>query len=205
MIWLVKIAFCHVLKVLCHGSALTKRSSSSAFHMVDCCVSSQIIISYIALGSNLGNRLEHLQVGAQLLEAHQGIRITGKSRIFETEPVGGPDNQGAYLNAVVKLKSQFTARHLLDVLLEVEHQRGRVRSERWGPRTLDLDLLIHGLEIIDEPGLIVPHPRLHERAFVLEPLGDLAPELEVPGLDLTVRTLQAQVGSAGVWATDLEF
>jgi 2-amino-4-hydroxy-6-hydroxymethyldihydropteridine diphosphokinase len=176
--------------------------------MVDCGVSSQhspTIISYIALGSNLGDRLEHLRHGARLLEVHQGLRITGKSRIFETEPVGGPDNQGAYLNAVVRLESQFTARHLLDVLLETELQRGRVRSERWGPRTLDLDLLIHGLEMIDEPGLIVPHPRLHERAFVLEPLGDLVAELEVPGLDLTVKSLQARVGSEGVWATNLEF
>jgi 2-amino-4-hydroxy-6-hydroxymethyldihydropteridine diphosphokinase len=176
--------------------------------MVDCGVSSQhsaTIISYIALGSNLGDRLEHLQIGAQLLEVHQGIRITGKSRIFETEPVGGPDNQGAYLNAVARLESRFSARDLLNILLEVEHLRGRVRSERWGPRTLDLDLLIHGLERIDEPGLIVPHPRLHERAFVLEPLADLAPELEVPGLGLTVKSLQTRVGSQGVWPTDLEF
>jgi 2-amino-4-hydroxy-6-hydroxymethyldihydropteridine diphosphokinase len=181
--------------------------------MVDCGVSSQqstnLITSYIALGSNLGDRLEHLQSGAQLLEhlqiGAQLIRITGKSRIFETEPVGGPDNQGAYLNAVVRLESQFTARHLLDVLLEVEHLRGRVRSERWGPRTLDLDLLIHGLEVIHKPGLIVPHPRLHERAFVLEPLADLAPDLEIPGLGLTVKSLQARVGSAGVWPTTLEF
>jgi 2-amino-4-hydroxy-6-hydroxymethyldihydropteridine diphosphokinase len=172
--------------------------------MVDCGVSSQTI-SYIALGSNLGDRLGHLQAGAQLLEAHQGIRTTGKSRIFETDPVGGPDNQGAYLNAVVRLESRFTARQLLDVLLEIELQRGRVRSERWGPRTLDLDLLIHGLKVIHESGLIVPHPRLHERAFVLEPLADLAPDLEVPGFGLTVKSLQARVGSEGVWATDLEF
>lgn len=176
--------------------------------MVDYGVSSQrspTIISYIALGSNLGDRLEHLQIGAQLLEAHQGVRVTDKSRIFETEPVGGPDNQGAYLNAVVRLESRFSARHLLNVLLEVEHQRGRVRSERWGPRTLDLDLLIHGLERIDEPGLIVPHPRLHERAFVLEPLADLAPDLEIPGLRTTVQALRTRVGSAGVWPTDLGF
>jgi 2-amino-4-hydroxy-6-hydroxymethyldihydropteridine diphosphokinase len=178
--------------------------------MVDCIVSSQHFasaktISYIALGSNLGDRLEHLQAGAQLLEAHQGIRITGKSRIFETEPVGGPDNQGAYLNAVVRLESRFSARNLLNILLEVEHLRGRVRSERWGPRTLDLDLLIHGLETIDEPGLIVPHPRLHERAFVLEPLADLAPDLEIPGFRTTVQDLQARVGSEGVWPTELEF
>jgi 2-amino-4-hydroxy-6-hydroxymethyldihydropteridine diphosphokinase len=176
--------------------------------MVDCGVSSQhspTIISYIALGSNLGDRLEHLRHGARLLEVHQGLRITGKSRIFETEPVGGPDNQGAYLNAVARLESRFSARDLLNILLEVEHLRGRVRSERWGPRTLDLDLLIHGFETIDEPGLIVPHPRLHERAFVLEPLGDLVAELEVPGLGETVRALQARVGSEGVWPTTLEF
>ena len=178
--------------------------------MVDCTVSSQHststqITSYIALGSNLGDRLEHLRIGAQLLEAHNGIRIACKSRIFETEPVGGPDHQGAYLNAVVRLESRYSARALLNILLETELQRGRVRSERWGPRTLDLDLLIHGFEVIDEPGLIVPHPRLHERAFVLEPLADLAPDLEIPGLGLTVKSLQARVGSEGVWATRLEF
>ena len=183
--------------------------------MVDCGVSSQhsesqITISHIALGSNLGDRLEHLQAGAQLLEhpeirAYQGIRISGKSRIFETEPVGGPDNQGAYLNAVVRLESRFSARDLLNILLEIELMRGRVRSERWGPRTLDLDLLIHGLEVIHEPGLIVPHPRLHERAFVLEPLADLAPNLEIPGLGTTVQDLRARVGSEGVWPTELEF
>jgi 2-amino-4-hydroxy-6-hydroxymethyldihydropteridine diphosphokinase len=181
--------------------------------MVDCAVSSQqsttSITSYVALGSNLGDRLEHLQAGAQLLEhpqiGAQRIRITGKSRIFETKPVGGPDDQGAYLNAVVRLESRFSARDLLNILLETELQRGRVRSERWGPRTLDLDLLIHGLEQIDEPGLIVPHPRLHERAFVLEPLADLAPDLEIPGLGLMVKSLQARVGSEGVWATKLEF
>jgi 2-amino-4-hydroxy-6-hydroxymethyldihydropteridine diphosphokinase len=109
------------------------------------------------------------------------------------------------LNAVVRLESRFAARRLLDLLLEVEHLRGRVRSERWGPRTLDLDLLIHSSETIDEPGLIVPHPRLHERAFVLEPLADLAPDLEIPGLGLMVKALQARVGSEGVWATKLEF
>ena len=163
------------------------------------------ITSYIALGSNLGDRLEHLQIGTQLLEDYPSIRITGKSRIFETEPVGGPDNQGAYLNAVLRLESRLSARDLLNILLETELQRGRVRSERWGPRTLDLDLLIHGFEVIDEPGLIVPHPRLHERAFVLEPLADLAPDLEIPGLGLTVKSLQARVGSEGVWATRLEF
>ena len=177
--------------------------------MVDCGMGSQHlstqIISYIALGSNLGDRLEHLQIGARLLEAHEGIRTIGKSRIFETEPVGGPDHQGAYLNAVLRLESRYSARDLLNILLETELQRGRVRSERWGPRTLDLDLLIHGFEVIDEPGLIVPHPRLHERAFVLEPLADLAPDLEIPGLGLTVKSLQARVGSEGVWATRLEF
>ena len=178
--------------------------------MVDCIVSSQHFasaktISYIALGSNLGDRLEHLQNGVRLIEAQRGVHISDKSRIFETEPVGGPDNQGAYLNAVVRLESRFSARDLLNFLLEVELMRGRVRSERWGPRTLDLDLLIHGPEIIDEPGLIVPHPRLHERAFVLEPLSDLAPNLEIPGLGTTVQDLRTRVGSAGVWATSLEF
>jgi 2-amino-4-hydroxy-6-hydroxymethyldihydropteridine diphosphokinase len=161
-------------------------------------------MAFIAFGSNLGDRLGHLHAGRLGLEAHAGIVIS-KSRVFETDPVGGPDNQGAYLNAVVELETELEAHDLLRVLLEIERSRGRERRERWGPRTLDLDVLLYGDQIIQTPDLTVPHPRLHERAFVLEPLGDLVPDLEIPGLERTVNGLRSSVGSAGVWATDLEF
>lgn len=160
--------------------------------------------AFIAFGSNLGGRLEHLREGRKELEARAGV-VSGESRIFETEPVGGPDHQGAYLNAVVRLETGLPAHDLLRVLLEIEKLRGRERQERWGPRTLDLDLLLYSLEIIIEPELTVPHPRLHERAFVLEPLCDLAPNLEIPGVGRTVNDLLSRLDSSDVWATSFTF
>ena len=172
--------------------------------MSDCGVHSPSpVTAFIALGSNLGDRLAYLRHGVLALETHPHVTITDKSRIFETGPVGGPDNQGKYLNAVVQLETTLGARDLLNTLLEIERVEGRVRVTRWGPRTLDLDVLLYGLEVIDEPGLTVPHPRLHERAFVLEPLSDLAPGLEVPGLGVTVSKLRSGVDASDVWPTDL--
>ena len=105
--------------------------------------------------------------------------IEAVSALYETEPIGGSD-QGSYLNAVVVLITDLTARELLDACLAIEATRGRERRERWGPRTLDLDLLLHGDSVLDEPGLTVPHPRLTQRRFVLEPLVDAWPEAALP-------------------------
>jgi 2-amino-4-hydroxy-6-hydroxymethyldihydropteridine diphosphokinase len=102
------------------------------------------------------------------------------SGIRETEPVG-PVVQGPYLNGALRIETALAPRQLLERLLAVESRLGRVRAERWGPRTIDLDLLVYADETIDEPGLTVPHPRLHERRFVLEPLAELDPALEIPG------------------------
>jgi 2-amino-4-hydroxy-6-hydroxymethyldihydropteridine diphosphokinase len=102
------------------------------------------------------------------------------SELHETDPVGVVD-QPRFLNGAVEVDTRRTPRELLDLLLEIERSLGRVRAERWGPRTVDLDLLVYGDEVVDEPGLRVPHPHLHERRFALEPLADLDPELEVPG------------------------
>jgi 2-amino-4-hydroxy-6-hydroxymethyldihydropteridine diphosphokinase len=161
--------------------------------------------AFIAIGSNLGERLEHLRAAVNALEALPKTQVIGKSRIYETEPVGGPDNQGAYLNAVVQLETRLKPRELLEALLEIERSRGRVRTARWGPRTLDLDVLLYGPRIIHQDHLTVPHPRLHERAFVLEPLHDLAPDLEIPGLGVTVAELRERVDRSGVWASALEW
>jgi 2-amino-4-hydroxy-6-hydroxymethyldihydropteridine diphosphokinase len=109
-----------------------------------------------------------------------GVDVTAVSEIRETEPVG-PVEQGAFLNGAVRIETDLGPRELLERLLAVEQRLGRVREERWGPRTIDLDLLLYGDEAVDEPGLTVPHPRLHERRFALEPLADLAPSLEIPG------------------------
>lgn len=116
-----------------------------------------------------------------LLAAADGVEVVEVSQLRETDPVGVVD-QPPFLNGAVAVDTSLTPRELLEVLLSVERELGRVRTERWGPRTIDLDLLVYADEIVDEPGLRVPHPRLHERRFALEPLAELAPDLHVPGL-----------------------
>ena len=134
--------------------------------------------AYLGLGSNLGDRLANLQRAVDLLDATPGIRVERTSSVYETDPVGPP--QPDYLNAVAELRTTLTARALLEACLAVEQALGRVRDERWGPRTLDVDVLTYGDERIDEPGLTVPHPRMHERAFVLIPLRELEPDPPLP-------------------------
>lgn len=153
--------------------------------------------AYIALGSNLGDREAHLTAAIEALRARPGVRITAVSRVYETAPVGPPP-QGPYLNAVVRLRTRLAPRELLAALLEIEAAEGRQReSGRWGARTLDLDLLFYGSLEVDEPGLCVPHPRLHERAFVLAPLRDVAPDLVHPRLGKTVAELAENARAPG--------
>lgn len=135
---------------------------------------------YVGLGANLGDREESLRRAVDLLDGHAEIAVLAVSEIRETEP-WGPVVQPPYLNGVVALETELDPRELLDVLLEAERRLGRVRAERFGPRTIDLDLLLYGDVVLDEPGLTLPHPRLHERRFVLEPLAELEPRLVVPG------------------------
>ncbi|HKC78294.1 MAG TPA: 2-amino-4-hydroxy-6-hydroxymethyldihydropteridine diphosphokinase [Gaiellaceae bacterium] len=137
--------------------------------------------AYVGLGANLGDRERTLRDAVDVLGAEPGIDVVAVSSLRETEPVGVGE-QPRYLNGVVALDTTVAARELLDVLLKIEQRFGRVRlpGER-APRTLDLDLLLYGDEHIEEPGLTVPHPRLHERRFVLEPLAELDPGLMVPG------------------------
>lgn len=137
-------------------------------------------LAYLGLGSNLGDRAAHLQRAVDVLCADPDVRVAAVSPVYETEPVGGPP-QADYLNAVVALETDRPARDLLELARRLESDAGRVRRERWGPRTLDVDVLLVGDERVDEPDLVVPHPRLHDRAFVLAPLHDVAPELvDVP-------------------------
>jgi 2-amino-4-hydroxy-6-hydroxymethyldihydropteridine diphosphokinase len=136
---------------------------------------------FVGLGANLGDRERTLHAAVDALAGEEGIELVSVSTLRETEPVGVGE-QPRYLNGVAELETTLRARRLLERLLEVEQRFGRVRIPgEHGPRTLDLDLLLYGDEEIDEPGLTVPHPRLHERRFVLEPLGELAPGLVVPG------------------------
>jgi 2-amino-4-hydroxy-6-hydroxymethyldihydropteridine diphosphokinase len=137
-------------------------------------------VAYVGLGSNLGDRERLIREAAELIGA---VRL---STVIETEP-WGYENQPKFLNAVAEVETPLTARQLLDHLLDVERRLGRERiGAQWGPRTIDLDLLLYGDETIDEPGLVVPHPRLAERDFVLRPLAELAPSLKIPG-DGTVQ------------------
>jgi 2-amino-4-hydroxy-6-hydroxymethyldihydropteridine diphosphokinase len=137
--------------------------------------------AYVGLGANLGDRETTIRDAVETLAAEDGIEVLATSTLRETAPVGVGE-QPPFLNGAVALETTLTARELLDRLLAVEHRFGRVRNPgEHGPRTLDLDLLLYGDEAIDEPGLAVPHPRLHERRFVLEPLAELAPGLVVPG------------------------
>ena len=147
--------------------------------------------AFVGIGSNLGDRETNLGQAIELLSAEDGIEVVAVSEIRETDPVG-PVEQGPFLNGAVKVDTSLGPRELLDRLLSVENRLGRVRSERWGPRTIDLDLLLYGGERVDEPGLTVPHPRLHERRFALEPLLDLDPALEIPGLG-PISTLLAEL------------
>jgi 2-amino-4-hydroxy-6-hydroxymethyldihydropteridine diphosphokinase len=139
------------------------------------------VTGYIGLGSNLGDREAFLRRALELLRAEPEIDVTAVSSVRETDPVGLVD-QPRFLNAVARVETDLAPRELLDRMLAAERELGRRRDgPRFGPRTIDLDLLIYGDEEIDEPGLVVPHPRLAERRFVLEPLHELDPGLVVPG------------------------
>jgi 2-amino-4-hydroxy-6-hydroxymethyldihydropteridine diphosphokinase len=149
--------------------------------------------AYIGLGANLGPKEVTILRAIDLLGAEPGIEVLELSQLRETEPVGVVD-QPAFLNGAVALETSLTPWELLDVMLRIEQELGRARDvERWGPRTIDLDLLVYGGEELDEPGLRIPHPRLHERRFALEPLADLEPELEIPGLGRVRELLKAVV------------
>jgi 2-amino-4-hydroxy-6-hydroxymethyldihydropteridine diphosphokinase len=137
--------------------------------------------AYVGLGSNLGDREETLRNAIELLGREPGFALRAVSTLRETDPVGVTE-QPRFLNAVAELETAVPPRELLDRLLAIERELGRERTEkrRWGPRVTDLDLLLYGDDVIDEEGLRVPHPRLAERRFVLEPLEELDPDLSLP-------------------------
>lgn len=161
-------------------------------------MSARTVRSAIALGSNLGDRARHLALAVREIGHTEGVRVVAVSRWIETDPVGGPPNQGRYLNGAVLVETTLSARDLLRELQRIEHEHGRDRSVsvQNGPRTLDLDLLTHGLERHADPSLCVPHPRMFVREFVLAPLAEIAPDLVVPGTPpRTVRELLVELES----------
>ncbi len=135
--------------------------------------------AFLGLGSNLGDRLTNLQRAVDLLDARDGLRVVRSSRVYETDPVGPP--QPDFLNAVIEVETSLTPRDLLDLGLSVEDEMGRVRKEAWGPRVIDVDILTFGDQEVNEAGLQVPHPRMHERGFVLAPLLELEADPPLPG------------------------
>ena len=145
----------------------------------------------LALGSNLGDRRGHLEQAISMLRTR--TRVMAISSFHETEPVGGPAGQGRYLNAAVVLETELTPNGLLDLAREIETAAGRERTVRWGPRTLDVDLLLCGDACIHASDLEVPHPRLAERLFVLAPLREIAADWVVPGLGRSVEELHADL------------
>ena len=137
--------------------------------------------AYVGLGANLGDRAGTIRRAVELLGAESGIEVVAVSTLRETDPVGYAD-QPSFLNGAAALETELSPRELLERLLAVELALGRVRGDgpRYGPRAIDLDLLLYGNEVVDEPGLTVPHPRLAERRFALEPLHELDPDLSLP-------------------------
>ena len=130
--------------------------------------------AYLGIGSNLGNRLSYLQLAVDEMATADGVELVGVSPVYETAPVGGPE-QPDFLNAVVAVETELTAHELLVLAQSIETAAARVRTVHWGPRTLDVDVLLVDDEHIDDPDLVVPHPRMAERAFVVVPLADLDP------------------------------
>ncbi|ARE75345.1 MULTISPECIES: 2-amino-4-hydroxy-6-hydroxymethyldihydropteridine diphosphokinase [unclassified Streptomyces] len=152
----------------------------------------------IALGANLGNRLETLQGAIDALGDTPGMRVKAVSPVYETEPWGvEPGSQPSYLNAVVAVKTTLPPSSLLERAHAVEEAFDRVREERWGPRTIDVDIVAYADRVSDDPVLTLPHPRAHQRAFVLAPWHDIDPEARIPGRG-DVAALLAEIGLVGV-------
>ena len=153
--------------------------------------------AYSATGANLGDRAGTLAAAAERLGATDGVTVTAVSALMETAPVGGPADQPGYLNGAVAAETTLTPERLLAELQSIEREFGRDREveARWGPRTCDLDILLMDDVVMDTPELTIPHPRLHERAFVLGPLAELAPAARHPVLNRTIAELLAELES----------
>jgi 2-amino-4-hydroxy-6-hydroxymethyldihydropteridine diphosphokinase len=151
------------------------------------------VTAYIALGANLGERERTIAAALEKLEHTPGVNVTKVSTLMETPSVGGPPDSPPYVNAAAEIVTSLPAPALLARLLEIEHELGRVRREKWGPRVIDLDLLLYGDATITAEGLQIPHPMMHQRRFVLAPLEQIAPDANHPTSNKSVRALLAEV------------
>jgi 2-amino-4-hydroxy-6-hydroxymethyldihydropteridine diphosphokinase len=152
-------------------------------------------VAFLGLGSNLGERRAQLAGAVQMLSADPALRILQGSSVYETKPVGKTD-QPDFLNMVVQVNTSLSPLALLSVCLEIEARLGRERRERWGPRTIDLDVLIYGTEKLNDERIVLPHPRMHERSFVMLPLAEIAPDVPVNGRK--AREIASDPGMAGL-------
>lgn len=156
-------------------------------------------IAFIGLGSNLGARERNIAAALAALESTRGVEVARLSSLFESAAVGGPPGQDPYLNAVAEVRTRLAATRLLKVCQEIETSLGRTRAGRWAARTIDLDILLFDAEIIATPELTVPHPLMHERLFVMEPLAEIAPDVIHPVLEQSAREILQDLiaGAAG--------
>ena len=152
------------------------------------------MLAYIGIGSNLGEKVENCRRAIEAIGSDARNRVVGCSRLFRTEPVGKKDQEW-FINGVAAVETAMSPRELLEFLLAVEKKMGRNRIERWGPRIIDLDILFFGDRVLNEKGLQIPHPRLHERRFVMVPLKDIAPDLVHPIFQRTVSQILGELNA----------
>ncbi len=162
------------------------------FASIDRLTKITMIPVFIGLGSNMGNRNENLQTACEHILAIQGIQPLRCSRFYETAPVGGPP-QPVFLNAAFGITTTLSPRQLLERFQYIETLMGRVRTVKWGPRIIDIDILLYGDEIVDDDRLTIPHPLMHTRLFVLEPLVEIAPDVVHPGSQKTIFQLYKEL------------
>jgi 2-amino-4-hydroxy-6-hydroxymethyldihydropteridine diphosphokinase len=155
------------------------------------------ITAYVGLGSNLGDRAGNIRAAVEQLRRAAGVAVSAVSSLLENDAVGGPAGSPPFLNAAAELRTTLSPLALLHQLHAIEAALGRVRAERWGPRTIDLDLLLYGDHCVDDPELIVPHPLMHERRFVLQPLAEIAPAAVHPRRGVSVDELLRQLSDTG--------
>lgn len=149
----------------------------------------QPVIAYIGIGSNLGDRRSHMLTALSLLTETDGVQVLKTSSFLENAAVGGPEGSPPFLNAAIKIETTLGPHLLLQRLMEIEQALGRERRVKWEPRVIDMDILLYGTQIISSDELVVPHPLMHERRFVLEPLSEIAPDATHPVLQMTAKGL----------------
>jgi 2-amino-4-hydroxy-6-hydroxymethyldihydropteridine diphosphokinase len=154
-------------------------------------------VAYIALGANVGDRGENIRLALEKLKETPGVEITRVSALLENPAIGGPVDSPPFINAAAEVSTSLPADMLLARLLEIEQEMGRVRREKWGPRPIDLDLLLYGDQVLDMPGLTVPHPLMHKRRFVLSPLVEIAPDAVHPVFQWTIEELLEDLDDPG--------